>query len=313
MKIFIQIASYRDNDLVNTILSLLNNALYPNNLSFGICDQYSKNSIIDYSSFNFQNIRTILIDYKQSRGACWARNITQSLYNGQDFTLQLDSHSRCENQWDSKLIDLYSSLDNPKAVISTYPSMFTPEQSYNQYDKTIYKCHVYKMKDGLISARPARILNEIKPVAASAIAAGFVFGPGSIIKDIPYDPEFYFTGEEAALAVRLFTHGYDLYHPNINLFYHYYTRKEQHKHWTDHSDWIKYNKKASSRLNALLGRDAGIKLGRYGLGDVRSLEEWRIYSGIDYVNKKIHKDLIENKGHPPYQDNKELWVDESHI
>jgi len=291
-------------------LDLLNNASDATRLFFGICDQYDDKLKIDYTQFNFQNIKSLCVEYTKSQGACWARSLTQSLYAGEDFTLQIDSHTRSEKNWDTKLISIYNSFDNPKTIISTYPSMFTPGQSYDQYSKSIYSCHVYKMKNGLINARPARLKNEQQPIQASAIAAGFIFGPGSIVKNIKYDPEFYFSGEEAALALRYFTHGYDLYHPHINLFYHYYTRKKQHKHWTDHKNWANYSKRASNRLNCLLGRNNFFDLKEYGLGSVRSLEDWRIYSGIDYKNNKLHQYLIENKS-KPYPDQPELWISEA--
>ena len=38
--IFVQIASYRDPDIKNTIQSMLDNAKYPDNLVVGICRQY---------------------------------------------------------------------------------------------------------------------------------------------------------------------------------------------------------------------------------------------------------------------------------
>lgn len=309
MKIFIQIASYRDPELVNTILDLLNNAKYPENLSFGICDQNDHNTKIDYAAFNFKNIQALCIEYTKSQGACWARSLTQSLYSGEDFTLQIDSHTRCEKDWDEKLISLYSDIGNPKAVISTYPSMYTPGQSYDQYNKAIYMCHVYKMCNGFINARPSRIKNIESPIPASAVAAGFIFGPASIINDVKYDPEFYFSGEEAALAVRLYTSGYDLYHPHINLFYHYYTRKEQHKHWTDHKNWSTYSSRASKKLSCLLGRNNNFILGEYGLGNMRTMEDWRVYSGIDYKNNKLHRYLIEDKC-KPYPDEPDLWIAE---
>ena len=40
MKIFVQIASYRDPELENTIKSIIENAKKPNNLRIGICRQY---------------------------------------------------------------------------------------------------------------------------------------------------------------------------------------------------------------------------------------------------------------------------------
>jgi len=40
----------------------------------------------------------------------------------------------------------------------------------------------------------------------------------------PYDPGLYFHGEELSLAVRDFTHGYDLFHPTRDILWHSYSR-----------------------------------------------------------------------------------------
>lgn len=311
MKIFIQIASYRDPDLKNTIDDIINNSYYKSDLSFGICWQHSADDdwddITKYGEE--QNIHILDVNYTQSRGACWARSLTQSLYNGENFTLQVDSHTRCEPEWDKKILDLYDKLGNSKAILSTYPTMFTPGQNYEEYKKDLYSCHVYNMKNGLISARPRVIKDVTKPIKAVALAAGFIFGPGSIIGDVPYDPEFYFTGEESSLALRYYTHGYDLYHPDIKLFYHYYTRKEQKKHWSDHKNWGSYSTTSHKKLHCLLGRNNDFDLGIYGLGNLRSIEDWRKYSGIDYINKKLHKSVIDNI-EPPFEDREQLWLSE---
>jgi hypothetical protein len=47
MKIFIQIASYRDPELMPTIKSCLKNAKYPQNLVFGIARQFNENDEFD--------------------------------------------------------------------------------------------------------------------------------------------------------------------------------------------------------------------------------------------------------------------------
>src|SRR5690606_31241175 len=46
------------------------------------------------------------------------------------------------------------------------------------------------------------------------LSAHFLFTYGQWIKEVPYDPELYFEGEEDTLAVRSFTHGWDLFHPH---------------------------------------------------------------------------------------------------
>lgn len=180
-KIFIQIASYRDPDLNNTIYDLINNAAYPSRLFFGICDQYDNINKIDDKLKQYINISILSIPYDESRGTCWARSLTQSLFNGEDFTLQIDSHTRSEPNWDEKIIDLYSSFNSKNIILSTYPSMFTPGQNYNEYNKEIYSCHVYGMKNGLINARPRKLVDKTKPMRATSLAAGFIFGSGDII------------------------------------------------------------------------------------------------------------------------------------
>ena len=45
--IFIQIASYKDPELIPTIKDCISKAKYPDNLSFGICWQHSKDDAWD--------------------------------------------------------------------------------------------------------------------------------------------------------------------------------------------------------------------------------------------------------------------------
>ena len=322
-KIFVQIASYRDPELKNTIRDLLNKAKHKENIHIGICWQNNKDEDVWDNIHNFlkqydveysKYIKILDIDYKQSKGACWARNLTQSMYDGEEFSLQIDSHSRFEKDWDEKLITMFNNLYDDNAIISTYPSMYTPESTYEDYDKKIYSCHVYKMHEGMISVRPRRVdISESNPPQkAVAIAAGFIFGKGHI-NNIKYDPEFYFSGEEAAMAVRYYTSGYNLYHPNKLIFYHYYTRKNEKKHWSDHKNWSSYSSKAHKRLNCLLGRNADFDLGEYGLGTKRSLEDWKNYSGIDYKSNSLHQGVLNNDP-PPYDiSNESLWVKQENM
>jgi hypothetical protein len=315
-KIFVQIASYRDPQLSHTIDDLFSKSAQPNNVFVGICWQNNKNEDAwdNLNKFKHnENIKIIDINYKESKGACWARSLTQSLYDNEDYSLQIDSHTRFEPEWDINLINMLENICDKKAILTAYPSMFDPNKDYKDYDKNFYICNVYNMKNGVISSRPKRYPTEYidSPMRASALAAGFIFGRGDI-NDIKYDPEFYFTGEEASLALRFFTNGYNLYHPNKKLMYHYYTRKTEKKHWSDHKNWHIFSKKARHKLDCLLNRNNDYVMNEYGLGKNRTIEEWRKYSGIDYTNKKLHKYLIKGL-QPPFLDEKDLWVDENEM
>ena len=100
--IFVQIASYRDPQLIPTLKSMIENAKNPKKLIIGICRQYhpdDKFDVLDEYK-NDKRFRVTDVLYSESKGVCWARNQVQQLYGGEDYTLQIDSHMRFEKNWD---------------------------------------------------------------------------------------------------------------------------------------------------------------------------------------------------------------------
>jgi hypothetical protein len=312
VKIFVQIASYRDPELVFTVKHCLERAKNPENLVFAICWQHDENENIDelFQVVTPEQLKIIDINYKNSRGVCWARSQLNNLYDGEDFTLQIDSHTRFVQDWDAKILEMWCELRDPKGILTTYPPEYEPGQEENEWKKNPHIIHVYNIKDGHTEQRPKTpidISTRQTPYRAIHVAAGFIFGPGKFIKDVPYDPEFYFSGEETALAVRLFTNGYNIYHPHQIIIYHYYGRKTQPKHWTDNADWGKYSILAKDRLNCLLGRNTKFDLGKYNLGSTRTLKEFMDYSGIDYARNILHLDTMAAKEPPVDLSDSSKW------
>jgi hypothetical protein len=64
-----------------------------------------------------------------SKGPCWARHRAQSFFNGEDFFLQVDSHTQFAPSWDKifteqlEKISAIQSEDNyfKKPIITSYP------------------------------------------------------------------------------------------------------------------------------------------------------------------------------------------------
>jgi hypothetical protein len=108
-KIFIQIASYRDPQLVPTVKDCIAQAKYPENLVFCIAWQHAENENIDEVK-SIPNIKILDIPHLQSRGACWARNQIQQNFDDEEYTLQLDSHHRFVKDWDEFVIGMYNQL-----------------------------------------------------------------------------------------------------------------------------------------------------------------------------------------------------------
>jgi hypothetical protein len=223
--IFISIASYRDKQLVPTVLDCIAKAKYKDNLFFGINWQKDDNEDIS----DISKISNILIeeyDWRESRGACWARNsIQKNLYNDQDFYLQLDSHHRFIENWDEHLFDLYNDASkySSKPLIGTYGTTFWPKNINDKLKNEPYRINTFEAfgVDGDIISRPIFIKNhkEIfdkqKLIKARLLSGHFIFGSGSFVNECMYDPNFYFRGEELSLSARAFTHGYDFFSSNI--------------------------------------------------------------------------------------------------
>ena len=129
--IFIQIASFRDPQLNPTLEDMIKKSKYPQNLRIGICNQYNVED--EFNLDNYRNDdRFKIIDVKdtQTYGVCWARNQVQQLYDNEDYTLQIDSHMRFEQDWDETLINMIKDLQSkgyPKPLLTGYVSSFDPD------------------------------------------------------------------------------------------------------------------------------------------------------------------------------------------
>jgi hypothetical protein len=307
-KIFVQIASYRDPELISTIEDCLEKASDPDRLVFGICWQHDSTENIDKYLID-NRFKIIALPYKDSKGVCWARNKINHLYNNEEYTLQLDSHMRFVEGWDIKLINMWKDLNDEKAILSAYPPNYFPDKEKSYWHDIPQICNVYRFDHSIPISRPMDFPNfkiKNKPVKGMHISGAFLFGPGSLIKDVPYDPEFYFYGEEFAMAARLYTHGYNIYHPHEVLMYHFYQRINYKKHNDDHLNHSSLNEKATERLNSLVGRNSNINFGIYGLGKIRTLKQFKEYSGIDYINSTIYKDIADGI-EPPCSNTEEGW------
>jgi hypothetical protein len=106
MQIFISSASYRDPELLPTVLDCLAKAQHPDRIVFGICWQHGDDELLPEPITKNPQFKILDVAWKDSKGACWARSqIQKLLYAGEDFYFQLDSHHRFVQDWDSKLIE----------------------------------------------------------------------------------------------------------------------------------------------------------------------------------------------------------------
>src|SRR5262245_14275206 len=100
MSIFISIASYCDPVLPFTLQRALAQARFPDHLHFGVVDQGPAGSPRVAHPGGGARLSQVQIDLVDARGPCWARALAMSLYDGEAWFLQLDSHMDFDAGWD---------------------------------------------------------------------------------------------------------------------------------------------------------------------------------------------------------------------
>jgi hypothetical protein len=304
--IFISIASYLDPMLFFTLNDCVAKAAQPDRLVFAVVDQHveDQRALVAALPYHAQ-VRYVHVHPEDTLGVSWARHTAFSLYDGETYLLQVDSHTLFEAGWDDALIALRASLleRSPKPIASTYPYRFDmvdgqPVHTPNEgRTALVLRPHPEKnlAPDDAVLRFQGRHLFTDRPVRGCHISAGFLFAAGNFVEEVPYDPYLYFHGEEQSLAVRSFTRGWDIFHPLLVPLYHLYktegTPYATH-HWYGETDSKRafrsayLTERAKKRLNRLLMGD-GLPGSAYGLGSARTLEEFRELSGIDYRNQLI--------------------------
>jgi hypothetical protein len=147
-----------------------------------------------------------------------------------------------------------------------------------------------------VAARP-----DADPMRARFVSAHFLFAPGRFVREVPYDPDLYFHGEEITLAIRAFTHGYELFHPSEHVLWHEYTRDYRAKHWDDHvhargiaHEWHMLDGASREKVRKFL---LDPYAGEFGCGTARSFAEYEAYAGLSFRHQATQDATL--RGLPP--------------
>lgn len=321
--IFVSVAAYQEPLLEFTLDNIFKLAKHPKRIFVGLFDQSNFDTTTWLSKKKYDaNVRYLQIDPVQARGASWARSICNTLYCGEDYFLQIDSHTWFDKGWDVKLLKLMDAAKkkSAKPVISTYPPPFGFDEDGKPFKNGVVQDAVFVLRP-LPDANPrdekvsfgfgaVYVKGPVMRIGYH-IAAGFVFAPGDFIEEVPYDYRMYFEGEEQNIATRAFTHGWDIFHVRDTFIPVYHLYKENGNdyvthHWHESVDskrktkWTEMGVMSNKRLRDLLfDRKTG---GAYGLGTTRSLDEYEKRSGIEYSKRHITWRVGDERGSSPAAD-----------
>jgi hypothetical protein len=302
MSIFISVASYRDPHLQLTLKSAVENANNPAGLFFGIVNQDTARNEVDYSFLPDYSV--IKMHPRNAKGVGYARSKAMSLYNGEDYFLQVDSHTQFSKDWDLKSIKQLKTAQeiagHKKVIMSCYPGPYSLDNnqvfihtiSTEEHPVEPMK-HIAKLRvdDQWSAIRvPMDSPNSERPELSNTVLGGYIFATGNIVNEIPYDEEISFMGEEICFAMRAWTRGWDIYSPSIPIVYHFYRRPGYPKVWSDdvvrEQNWDQLQEISKEKQRKVL---CGIEQGIMGAGSIRTIKDYEEFIGYDF--EKIYNRL----------------------
>jgi hypothetical protein len=286
--IFVSIASYRDADCSMTMKDLFSKAKNPDRVFAGVCEQNSgdvKEQCMGPGFKYHRNVRMVSIPSAEAKGPTYARYLCSTLYRGETWYLQIDSHTRFVDGWDDLAIEMAKACPSRKPVLTHYPHdskkhsigessiPILCKSKFNADGIPVFEAVVFSAKD--LGGKP-------KPVPF--VSGGFMFAPGTITTEVPFDPslDHVFQGEEFLYSARLWTSGYDFFTPPKNVVMHEYYREDSPKYWNDIPAWNASQKQSIKKVRQILGfqRPPLPEYG-YGLGTLRTMDAYLQFAGLD--------------------------------
>ena len=332
--IFINIAAYNEEDILDTIDTAFSKADNPDNVHIGIVLQYPEGNFPDLDKY--KNIKIIKRHEKVGLGLGVARGLASTLYDEEEYYLQIDGHTVFRKNWDTIAMSNYNKLKEiaEKPIISTYVPYYYRDKVTGQ------KLTMAKNEDWdgeyigwtlVPKSHPSSIGMEDKekykrfvygiealesPGAANAnfigfgyeehylISGHFLFTSGSFVKDVKYDPQLAYH-EENVIAMLAWTRGYRIF----NIKDHVLWTRAMHEIGRDvPKSWKEtYLEKDE---NGICFRDkvvagtlrnkqilTGQVIGEYGAPSKELLDKYQQALGFDYVEfyKNLDK-IVEETG-----------------
>ena len=360
------IAAYADPELPATMMSLLSAADRPELIRFGIVwqgpgsgfqaeelDELAKLWSLEDVTERFVNdlqlphgsvpvwdmldgrVRSIRMPAEDARGPCWARYLAQLLWDKEELQLQLDSHMRFVPGWDRKAREElnWCGQHSDKPILCSYGAGYSLGTPYWEMPKdpsqTSVNCANTFDSDGILLIKARELKSPLQePTKHYFWGAQFSFSSADVLCEVPYDPQLQmlFFGEEILMAVRFFTHGWDVFTPKEQLFFHLWERDYRRVYWKDNRElFASLLQESQCRVLSLLETGSSSPSGTawplpgggvsnpekdgFSLGTQRSLVDYQAAAGVNFQEKRLEaRALRGGDKHHREEDFKEAMV-----
>jgi len=298
--IFVQIAAYRDLEISPTILDAIEKSSGNYIINFGVHAVY-----VDESEINIPDLPNV--KYGKSKapkniGLGVGRSLAHYFYNGEDYYLQCDSHSRFVEGWDDIAVNSvlnYQAHGINKPLLTMYPANYwylSSTENHIEKDvivkKNLTNISFHEKPEQFKSIRiPNQTAMGVEKgnIFVKSVSGGSIFTVGGFL---PFNTDIAFYGEEIWLAARAYTNGFDMVVPDQQYMYHLYYNHEQSVEinkrkllWDDYPvEFQELDKKSKNLIYKVLTEGTQ---GELLLGTERTLAEYGVFAGLDFVSGEI--------------------------
>lgn len=286
-RIFVSVAAYAEPDVGATLADAFARARHPERLVFGVCSQEDPadpDYLADFA--DHPQVRIERMPHTEARGPIYARHRCARLLADEPYFFQIDAHSRFFPDWDAHLVEMHRECPTERAVISGFPPAIS---HMARPDKLAHVGHCGFLRE--LSPRRIKIGSVFvrlpeRPRPAFSISAANLFGPSDFVREVPIDPHLPYGlqhPEQFTYAVRLYTHGWDLFTPSRHVVATAYAKTDRAKRYNRvHRMANAWRERSWHRAQYLLGLGTlehvhpalRVELDRYGMGSHRSVSDY---------------------------------------
>ena len=288
--IFIQLASYHDYELPKTIADAIDKASGEYQINFGVHHNYYE--VDDIELPDLPNVKIKRSKAPENLGMGISRVIAHNFYNGEDYYLQVDAHTRFRENWDKSYIEMltaYQAQGFAKPLLTSYPKNYWYEGDEVKADEGwgVTTISFEEDKERFMRERvPSQMAwtSPARNVFTRSVSGGSIFTVGPFIKP---NPEMHAFGEEILIAARAYTNGYDLLIPKQGQLAHLYYNHDNPPNNKRRMVWLdfpalaqSFEQRGGEELRRIFRENL---IGEHHFGTERSLAEFEVFSGLDFA------------------------------
>lgn len=295
LSIFVQLASYNDEELAKTVDDCFAKSSGNNVINIGIHECYINNK----TEFKNSHIKIQYSKAPENLGVGVGRYLANELYNDEDYYLQVDSHTRFRQNWDTLLIDnlnKYTDAGN-NCILTGYPPGYWYEKDGSETLDLDAQTTSIKLKR---SHADHKMFNDRRIIdqegvpsddtfCSESISGGFIFGTGDIHK-VKQHPGIFYFGEEFLRAASFYMNGYNLMIPDVPVVFHLYGNMSKRVPcWITYPDeTAELEERSGYLIKTLLSESNKDASSNIWLGTERALEMYGKYVRADFKRGIIY-------------------------